>query len=109
MKAGSACLTEEPKATAAYRLPYLYYGYGISLYSEPLRPLPNHGRGELAHIALSMESESWFAEAIDGVSLEQGDGSWYQLGLLPDGSSYAKWEGVGEFHVSSSGQQIRCR
>jgi len=92
-----------------YRFPYLYYIYGISLYSEIPLPLPDSGRGELAHIALRIAPASYFAEAIRGVSLEQADGSWYQFGRLADGSSYARWQGVGEFLVSGDGLQILCR
>ena len=94
---------DETRAT--YRFPYLYYIYGISLYSEIPLPLPDSGRGELAHIALRIAPASYFAEAIRGVSLEQADGSWYQFGRLADGSTYARWQGVGEFLVSGDGLQ----
>jgi len=100
-------LMEETRET--YRFPYLYYIYGISLYSEIPLPLPTSGRGELAHIAVRIAPGSYFEEAIRDVSLEQADGSWYQFARLADGSSYARWQGVGEFLVSRDGLQILCR
>ena len=89
--------------------PYVHYVYGISLYSETRLSLPAQGHGELARIALGTAPASFFTEAIQGVSLEQLDGSWYKHARLADGSSYARWEGVGEFMVSADGLQIICR
>jgi hypothetical protein len=100
-------LMEETRET--YRFPYLYFVYGISLYSEIPLPLPDSGRGDLAHIAVRIAPSSYFEEKIRNVSLEQADGSWYQFGRLADGSSYARWQGVGEFLVSRDGLQIVCR
>ena len=92
-----------------YRFPYLYYLYGISLYSQIPLPFPVAGRGELAHIAVRIAPASYFQEAIRDVSLEQSDGFWHQFARLADGSSYARWQGVGEFLVSRDGLQILCR
>ena len=100
---------EEPEAVITYRFPYVYYVYGISLYSEIPLPLPNWGRGELAQIALRVEPASYFANAVQDVPLEQPEGSWFKVGRLADGSSYVRWETVGEFLVSPDGLQVRCR
>jgi hypothetical protein len=92
-----------------YTLPYLYNVYGIALHSEISLPLPTRGREELAHIALRTQPASFFAGAIEGIPLEQADGSCYQIGRLPDGSCYARWQAVGEFLVSANGLQIYSR
>jgi len=100
-------LREESRET--YRFPYLYYICGISLYSEIPLPLPLSGRGELAHIAVRIAPAAYFEEAIRHASLEKSDGSCYEFARLADGTSYARWKGVGEFLVSRDGLQILCR
>src|SRR5215470_13431583 len=95
--------------TVKYNLPYTYNVYGVALHSEIPLPLPTRGREELSHIALRLQPAEYFANAIQGLTLEQADGSWYEIGWLADGSVYARWQGVGEFLVSSSGLQIECR
>src|SRR5262249_22800939 len=106
---GNACVLDEPNDALTCRFPYLYCVYGISLYSEIPLLLPKRGYGELAHIALRSAPAPHFTEALCGLSLEQPEGSWYKFARLADGSSYACWEGVGEFLVSGNGFQIRCR
>lgn len=102
------CLTDEAR-TVKYNFPYLYNVYGIALHSEIPLPLPRGGREELAHIALRNQPAAYFEKALEGVALEQIEGSWYSLGRLSDGSVYARWPKVGEFLVSNNGLQIHCR
>lgn len=90
-------------------LAHTYYVYGITLHSEILLALPEHGCGDLAHIELRTAPASYFVQALQGIALEQVDGSWYQIGRLPDGSSYLRWEGVGEFLISADGRHMSCR
>src|SRR2546425_6748677 len=103
------------------RFPYTYYVYGITLHSDIPLSLPVRGarsasaaarsleNGSLADIELRMAPDSFFSEAIAGVSLEQAAGSWYQIGRLADGSSYMRWEHVGEFLISGDGRRMSCR
>jgi hypothetical protein len=89
-------------------LPHTYYVYGITLHSEIPLCLPKHGCGELAEVELHSEPASFFSDAIEGVSLEQVSGSWYQVGRT-DESHYVRWEGVGEFLIAADGRQMFCR
>ncbi len=88
---------------------YRYCVYGITVRSEIPLTLPEHGDGRLAHVELRMASASHFVNAIDGVSFQSRPGDWYQYGFLLDGSTYARWPGVGEFMVSADGLSINCR
>ena len=89
--------------------PHTYYVYGISLHSGIPLSLPVRGYGGLAEIELRIAPASFFSDAIAGVSLEQASGSWYQIGRLADGSSYMRWEHVGEFLISGDGRRMSCR
>ena len=80
--------------------PHTYYVYGITLHSGIPLSLPVRGYGELADIELRTAPAALFSSAIAGVSLEQAAGSWYQICRLANGSSYVRWEGVGEFLIS---------
>src|SRR3989442_625761 len=88
---------------------YVYHVYGITLYSEIAIPLPSDEHVGLATIELRTAPPSFFSDRTRNVSLQQTDGSFYELGRLPDGSFYARWRGVGEFLVSADGSQIFCR
>jgi hypothetical protein len=95
--------------TSTSVLRYVYGVYGIALHSSIPLPLPCLEHGELARIELRTASASFFDDAIRYLHLEQRSGSWYEFGRLEDGSSYARWRGVGEFIVSSDGRRIFCR
>ena len=90
-------------------LPHTYYVYGITLHSGIPLSLPVCGYGGLADIELRTAAAALFSGAINGVSIEQAAGSWYQIGRLANGSSYLRWEGVGEFLVSGDGRCMFCR
>jgi hypothetical protein len=90
-------------------LRYVYGVYGIALHSTIPLPLPCLEHGELARIELRTANASFFDDAMRYLHLEQRSGSWYEFGRLRDGSSYARWRGVGEFLVSSDGRRIFCR
>lgn len=84
------------------------YGiYGVTIASDFPLALPE-SRGEgLITIALRQVPEAAIQEAIAGTPLA-AKADWFEYGLLADGSSYARWKGVGEFLVAKDGRKIRC-
>lgn len=84
------------------------YGiYGVTIESEiPLALPPRRGNG-LVRISLRLAPEGALRKAAGGTPLTPRD-DWYEYGLLPDGSSYAWWRGVGEFLVGRDGLEILC-
>jgi hypothetical protein len=88
---------------------YRYYVYGITIDSEIELALPKHGHGDLGQIEVRTAPAYHFHQVIRDLPLEQIDGSWYQFGRLQDRSSYVRWEGVGEFLISSAGHSITGR
>jgi hypothetical protein len=89
--------------------PFHYGVYGIALHSEIPLCLPRHQDTSLAAVHIRTASSKWFADAIQGLELQQAPSSWYRYAQLPDGSSYARWEDVGEFLASADGSAIVCR
>jgi hypothetical protein len=81
--------------------------YGISLRSEFPLALPKHSGSSFAEIQLRRGTPKKFADAIAGTQLT-ARGDWYQFAHLHDGSSYARWRGLGEFLVSADGERIFC-
>ena len=89
--------------------PYRYCVYGIIVHSEIPLALPARGDGELGEIELRAAPASYFSDISRGMWPQQDSGTFYQYGRLPDGSSYVRWEGVGEFLISATGRRISGR
>lgn len=100
---------EPPQASGVPDRSFEYCVYGVTVCSDVPLELPVGGSTGLARIELRTAPADYFTEATKGAQLEQAGGSWYLFGRLADGSSYARWEGVGEFHVSADGAQVLCR
>lgn len=95
----------DPGAVSAYR----YFVYGMTLNSEIPLALPERGEGELGQIELRMAPASYFSHAARGLPRQPESDSFYQSRFLQDGSAYVRWEGVGEFLISSDGACITGR
>src|ERR1700690_759084 len=87
---------------------YRYFVYGITLHSEIPLALPQQGHGELGQIDLRIAPASHFFDAARTLP-EPDSESFYQSSFLPDGSTYVRWEGVGEFLISPDGGRITGR
>ena len=89
---------------------YDYTVYGIALRSQiPLALQQRTQLGDSAEIELQTAPASFFEEAIRGAAFREGLQDWYQYARLPDRSSYVRWDGLGEFLVSSDGRRLACR
>ncbi len=88
---------------------YHYFVYGMSLYSEIPLALPDQGYGELGQIELRFAPASFFSEAARSLRAQPQSESFYQFAGMRDGSSYVRWEGVGEFLISADGSRITGR
>ena len=89
---------------------YDYTVYGIALRSQiPLALQQRTHLDDPAEIELRTAPASFFAEAIRGAAFREGLQDWYRYARLPDRSSYVRWDGLGEFLVSSDGRRLACR
>jgi len=89
--------------------PYRYCVYGTTISSEIPLALPEQGEGRLARVELRVAPASHFADAIRNVPFERPVEDWNHRASLPDGSSYLRWDGIGEFLTSADGCHIWCR
>lgn len=88
---------------------YQYTSYGVLLRSEIPLALQQGNQAGDATIEIRSEPASFFTRAIRGASFDENLQEWYRYAGLADLSSYARWEGLGEFLVSSDGRRVHCR
>jgi hypothetical protein len=82
------------------------YGvYGIALRSEIPLSLPEMRGGALGEITLRRGTSQFFTRALKGATLT-GSSDWCQYADLEDGSSFMRWNSLGEFLVPAGGREI---
>lgn len=86
-----------------------YCVYGMVVVSDAPLALPVYADGGLGQIELSSAPASLFRTAMERVAFDPRSDSWNQYAFLPDGSTYVRWDGVGEFLVAPDGRRIACR
>ncbi len=99
---GTGVLTDSPG------LAHRYGVYGITLRSQIELTLPEYPCAGLAEIELRMQGPSFFAGAVKDTPLKWSHYSTYQYAHLRNGSSYVRWNDIGEFLVSGDGRLITC-
>jgi hypothetical protein len=97
--------SREPRGDPRYR----YGVYGIVVVSDTPLALPNYGHGALGQVEYLSAPASVFLTAMQGASFDPRSDSWYRIAFLQDGSTYVRWETVGEFLVAADGRRITCR
>ncbi len=86
-----------------------YFVYGMTLQSEISLALPERGYGGLGQIELRMAPAAYFSAAARLLARHPDSDSFYQSISLRDGSTYVRWQGVGEFLISPDGGRITGR
>jgi hypothetical protein len=86
-----------------------YCVYGIAVVSDTPLALPDFAYGGLGEVECLSAPASVFLEARRGVDFDPGSNSWYRYASLHDGSTYVRWDSVGEFVVAADGLRITCR
>src|SRR4051812_5433699 len=71
--------------------------------------LPEYSEGGLGRVECSCAPASVFAAAVERARFQSHPGSWYGYGVVDDGSTYVRWDGVGEFLVAADGGRIACQ
>jgi hypothetical protein len=100
---GSPCSREARGAS------YRYCVYGIVVVSDTPLALPDYGHCALGQVEYRSAPASVFLTAMQGASFDPRSDSWYRFAFLQDGSTYVRWETVGEFLVAADGHRITCR
>jgi hypothetical protein len=89
-----------------------YCAYGVAIRSELPLPLPEmRGPTEAALLELEIRaSDEPLSGAIpEGVKLQRNPLSGFDFGQFPDGSTFVRWDDVGEVLISKNGRSIACR
>ena len=89
-------------------LPHRYGVYGVRVLSDTPLDLPEYSDDALACVEVVTGCAPVFADALKGASFRSRPGAWYRYAFLDDGSSYVRWDHVGEFLVSPDGRRIVC-
>ena len=108
MTAESATSTSSSRE-AGVAARHQYCVYGIVVLSDTPLALPEYCHGGLGQVECRSAPEPVFLAAMRGVSFDPRSESWYRYAFLDDGSTYVRWDNVGEFLVSADGQRITCR
>jgi hypothetical protein len=91
------------------RPPYRYSVYGIEVLSDTPLALPGSIGGGLGSVEFRSATPADFLTAIATAEFDPRSDPWYRYAWLPDGSTYVRWESVGEFLVAENGRCIRWR
>jgi hypothetical protein len=86
-----------------------YCVYGVVVVSDIPLALPEYSHGCLGYVELIDAPASVFLTALEAISFDSRSDSWYRYASLHDGSTYVRWNKVGEFLVASDGRRIACR
>lgn len=86
-----------------------YAVYGLGIHSDMPLSLPLETSETRAHVRIRSRSQRFFAAVVARTRFTVEAPSWFQYGRLVDGSTYLRWDRLGEFLVSADGGSIACR
>ncbi len=86
-----------------------YGAYGVQIVSDRPLELPQHRGESLRRVEILHDDEAAFPQPESGLDEDAPPQPWHRYAFLADGSAYARWNGVGEFHVASDGHRMTCR
>jgi hypothetical protein len=88
---------------------YRYRVYGIVIVSDTPLALPADTDGGLAHVECVSAPAAAFLAATERDGDDRRVHSWHSYAVLPDGSTYVRWDTIGEFLVTADGRRITSR
>jgi hypothetical protein len=99
-------VSQPPRKFRSYRL------YGVSISSDLPLPLPEP-RGwiepELCKLEIRLATEPISNILGPAATIQRSPFSAFYFSQMPDGSSYVRWDDVGEVLISKNGELITCR
>jgi hypothetical protein len=86
-----------------------YCVYGVRVESDTPLSLPEYADGSLGHVECISATESFFRNVTRGCAFDARSSSWFRIAALPEGSTYVRWDAVGEFLVAPEGTRVMFR
>jgi hypothetical protein len=86
-----------------------YCVYGIVVLSDTPLALPEYAHDGLGQVECLTAPASVFLTAMRGAPFDGESDSWHRYAVLDDGSTYVRWDAIGEFLVAADGRRITCR
>src|SRR5438309_966712 len=83
-----------------------YRVYGIVISSDIPLALPADTQGGLALVECISASATAFLAATESGGDDGRPDTWYRYAVLQDGSTYVRWDPIGEFLVAADGHRI---
>jgi hypothetical protein len=90
-------------------LRHRYCVYGIVVLSDTPLALPECTQDGLGQVECLNAPASFFLTVTQAVGGVAPSDAWYRYAVLHDGSTYARWDTIGEFVVAADGGRITCR
>ena len=86
-----------------------YRVYGVDVVSDRPLALPRYTHDTMCSVEVVSSAASDVLSDADETLLNSPPDDWHRSAVLADGSTYARWNGVGEFRVAADGRRIVCR
>jgi hypothetical protein len=86
-----------------------YAVYGIDIVSDRPLSMPRYSHDPLCRVECVHGRASAFEAALRTTTVDSALDAWHQYAALADGSTYVRWQGVGEFLVAADGRRITSR
>jgi hypothetical protein len=83
-----------------------YSLYGMAIRSEIPLSYRERGGWSPPDVTISLQLPHWFGNARRDLADMDTSSSWYEYGVLPDGSDYLRWPSLFEFVVSADGRHV---
>lgn len=103
--ATSGSLGSEAGAGSRHR----YAVYGIVISSDTPLDLPSDTHGGLARVDCVSAPAAALRAATERADDDERPDNWYRYAVLRDGSTYVRWDTIGEFLVAADGRRIMSR
>jgi hypothetical protein len=88
---------------------YRYSVYGLGVASDAPLALPAYVPDRLGDVECVTAPAAVPLAEVAAVDADRQPGTWYHHMPLRDGSTYVRWDGIGEFVVAADGRRITCR
>jgi hypothetical protein len=88
---------------------FRYCVYGVGIVSDGPLALPEYADGGLGEVEYRNATASLVPMATAAATVDAASDAWHRHASLPNGATYVRWEGVGEFLVSPDGRSITGR